>query len=199
MSHKDPRVDAYIEKSADFAKPILEHLRALVHEHCPDVTETIKWRMPAFEYKGMFAGMAAFKAHCTFGLWKHDLIVGQDPKALEAMGSLGSLRSLDDLPSKAKLAKYIKLAKRLNDEGVKPARGKHAPKPHTGTPKELAAALRKDKRAKATYDALSPSHKREYDEWVGEAKREETRQKRLATTLEWLSEGKKRNWKYERK
>ena len=108
MGQRDPRVDAYVEQAAPFAQPILRQLRDVVHAACPDVVETIKWRMPSFEWKGLLCGMAAFKAHAVFGFWKHDLVVGDDPKAKEAMGSFGCLKSLDDLPSKAQLGRYVK-------------------------------------------------------------------------------------------
>src|ERR1700741_3742906 len=129
MGKKDPRVDAYIAKSAEFARPILVHLRTVVHQACPDVEETLKWSMPSFEYKGLLCGMAAFKQHCTFGFWKHTLVVGDDAKAKEAMGSFGSLKQLSDLPSKTELARYVKKAMKLNDDGVKGRKPKHKPKP----------------------------------------------------------------------
>ena len=102
MGTKDPRIDAYIEKSAEFARPILKKLRALVHKGCPapGVTETIKWGMPAFEYKGPFCGMAAFKNHCTFGFWK-DKLLRTDDAAARALDALGRIESVDDLLRRA--------------------------------------------------------------------------------------------------
>src|SRR5262245_30977705 len=129
MGSRDPRVDAYIEKSAPFARPILAHLRAVVHEACPKVEETLKWRMPSFEYEGILCGMAAFKAHCVFGFWKHALVVGTEGERWkEAMGSFGRLTSLDELPKKAELKRMVKRAMKLNEDGVKVERRKTAPR-----------------------------------------------------------------------
>lgn len=196
MVTKDPRIDAYIEKSAPFAQPILKHLRAVVHEACPEVVETLKWSMPSFEHHGILCGFAAFKKHATFGFWKHSLVVEGDLKALEAMGSFGKLTSLEDLPSKTALKGYVKKAMKLNEEGVQVTRPKRAPKPKIAPPPELLAALAKNKRARATFEAFSPSHQREYVEWIAEAKGEDTKQRRLAQAIEWMAEGKSRNWKY---
>ena len=197
MGTRNPQVDAYIAKSQPFARPILEHLREVVHGACPDVVEEMKWSMPHFMYKGMLAGMAAFKAHCTFGFWKGKLILGKDEMNREAMGHFGNIRSLDDLPSKRTLAAYVKNAAKLNEEGVKVPRAPKARVPGAVTvPADLAAALRRNRKARASFEAFSPSHRREYIEWITEAKREETREKRLATTIEWLEEGKPRHWKY---
>jgi hypothetical protein len=198
MGQKDKRVDAYIAKSAEFAQPLLEHLRAVVHQGCPEVVETIKWGMPSFEHKGPMCGMAAFKAHATFGFWKHDLVVGGDPKALEAMGSFGRLQSLADLPSKRVLVGLVRKACKLNDDGIKSARPKHSPKPEPKMHPALKAALATNKRAAATFKAFSPSHKREYLEWIAEAKQEATRERRIAQAIEWMAEGKSRHWKYQK-
>ena len=198
MPRKDPRIDAYIAKSAKFAQPILKHLRALVHESCPDVVETIKWSMPHFDYEGVLCGMAAFKQHVTFGFWKGKLLL--DTKGLpvdEAMGQFGRITSVSDLPSVRAIAGYVKKAMKLNEDGVVVKREVKARKP-IAMPAVLRSALVKAPKARATYDGLSPSHRREYLEWVTEAKTEATRDKRIATTIEWLSEGKHRNWKYER-
>jgi uncharacterized protein YdeI (YjbR/CyaY-like superfamily) len=195
MSKRDPRVDAYIAKSAEFARPILTYLRELVHSVCPEAEETLKWSHPSFLYKGMFCGMASFKEHCAFGFWKSSLVV-KDVKAEKAMGSLGKITSLDSLPSKKVLTGYIKTAMALNDAGVKsPARVKKPPRPVI-VPDDLTAKLKVNKKARETFEAFSPSHRREYVEWITEAKTEATRAKRLETTLEWLAEGKPRNWKY---
>ena len=198
MATNDPRIDAYIAKSADFAKPILKHLRKVVHAGCPGVTETLKWSMPHFDYKGVMCGMAAFKQHCAFGFWKADLILDPGVTAEKAgMGSFGCIRSLADLPSEKKLIGYVKKAAALNEAGVK-APGRTAPKKRKplATPDDLAAALKKSAKARKTFDNFSPSHRREYIEWITEAKREETRKERLAKTMKWLAEGKARNWKY---
>ncbi len=199
MGARDPRIDAYIAKSAGFARPILTHLREVVHAACPEVTETLKWGHPAFEHRGILAGMAAFKKHCAFGFWKHDLVIEGNTRADEAMGSFGRLTKLSDLPSNASLVRLVKKAKKLNDDGVKVVRTKTRPKKLIPMHPELKAALAKKKKARATFEALSPSHKREYVEWIAEAKADETRSRRIATAIEWLSEGKTRNWKYERR
>jgi len=201
MAARDPRIDAYIAKSAAFAQPILGHLREVVHAACPDVEETLKWSMPSFLYAGgILCGMAAFKQHATFGFWKGRLIVPGDGASNEsAMGQFGRITKLSDLPSKKVLAGYITQAMKLNEEGVKdPARAKpDKPKPAPPAPTDLAAALKKNRAAKTTWDAFSPSCKREYVDWITEAKREETRQRRVAQAVEWMGEGKQRNWKYQ--
>lgn len=205
MGTKDPRIGAYIEKSADFAKPILTRLRKLVHKGCPDVVETIKWGMPAFDYKGPLCGMAAFKQHCAFGFWKAALLFDDKNAADNAKVTWGApgrepipakITSADDLPSDAAILAMIKKAVKLNDEGVKLPRTSKTRKP-LPMPKDFEAALKKSKRAAANFEAFSPSCKREYIEWITEAKREETRQKRIATAVEWIAEGKQRNWKYQ--
>ncbi len=195
VSTRDPRVDTYIANSAEFAQPILVHLRQIVHKTCPQVEETLKWSMPAFMYHGMLCGMAAFKQHCTFGFWKHKLVVGEERDA-QAMGQFGRIARLADLPSAKILASYIKKAMQLNEDGVKAPRAMPKQKPAPRVPDDLAAALKKNRKAAATFAAFSPSNQREYVEWISEAKRDETRAKRLATTIEWLAEGKIRNWKY---
>lgn len=195
---RDPRIDAYIEHAAPFARPILAHARALVHKACPDVEETIKWGMPTFVHAGgILCGMAAFKQHASFGYWKHALVVGEgEPQT--GMGSYGKMTSLQDLPTDKTLLAHVRKAMKLNEAGVKsPSARKAAPKPPPEMPGDLIAALKKNKLAQATFDAFPPSCKREYIEWIVEAKREETRVKRLAQTVEWLAEGKRRHWKYE--
>ena len=195
---RDPRIDAYIERAAPFARPILAHARALVHQACPQVEETIKWGMPTFVHAGgILCGMAAFKQHASFGFWKHALVVGEgEPR--DGMGSYGKMLSLDDFKAKKIVLAHIRKAMKLNEDGVKmPAARKAASKLPPEMPEDLVAALNKDNAAKATFDAFPPSCRREYIEWIVEAKREETRAKRLAQTVEWLAEGKRRNWKYE--
>lgn len=202
MPTTDKRIDAYIARSADFAKPILSHLRAVVHEACPDVEETMKWSFPHFMYGGgILCSMASFKEHCAFGFWKGSLIIDQEGEAAErAMGQFGRIGSVKDLPSKRVLASYVKKAMALNDAGVKRPRSASdaAPKPPAELPDDLAAALAKQKKARAAFDAFPPSHRREYIEWIVEAKRDETRARRIAQAVEWIAEGKSRNWKYER-
>jgi uncharacterized protein YdeI (YjbR/CyaY-like superfamily) len=198
MGKRDARVDAYIAKSGDFAKPILLHLREVVHAACPDVEEAMKWSFPHFMYKGMLCSMASFKEHCAFGFWKGSLIVGADGAATEkAMGQFGRITKLGDLPSKKVLAAYIKEAMKLNDDGVKaPTRVKPKVPRELVIPDDVAKALAANKAARATFEKFPPSHKREYVDWITEAKTETTRARRLETAIEWMAEGKPRNWKY---
>ena len=200
MGKKDPRVDAYIGKSADFARPILSEIRSVVHDACPDVEETMKWSTPTFMYKGMLCGMAAFKKHCAFGFWHGEMrTMLQSEKSDEGAGHFGRLTSVDDLPSKATLMRLVKQAKKLNETMGKAPRkpASRKKRPPMKMPPDLLAALAKNKKAHQTFTAFSPSHQREYVEWITEAKREETRQKRLQTAIEWLAEGKSRHWKYQ--
>lgn len=201
MGKKDPRIDAYIAKAAPFARPILNHIRALVHKGCPEVEETIKWSFPNFSYKGMFCGMAAFKEHCSFGFWKGDLILKPGERRPNSegngMGQFGRISSLADLPKDEILLGYIKEAKRLNDEGIKkPTAPKSKVKKELVVPPYFLAALQKKKPAFTAFENFSYSHKKEYVQWVTEAKTEETRDRRLETAVAWLAEGKPRNWKY---
>lgn len=196
MVTTDPRVDAYLQRSAPFAQPILAELRARVHQACPAVEETIKWGMPAFAYHGPLADMAAFQKHCTFGFWKHDLVLGANPAAHEAMGSFGRLTCLRDLPNKRQFARFVKAAMRLNEQGVKAPRQKTRRAPVTLHP-EFALALRDQPAARRTLDQFAPSHRREYLAWIADAKQPATRARRIAQALTWLAEGKHRNWKYE--
>jgi uncharacterized protein YdeI (YjbR/CyaY-like superfamily) len=200
MGTRDPRIDAYIAKSADFAKPILTHVREIVHSACPDCEETLKWSSPAFMYHGMLCNIAAFKEHAVFGFWKGSLIDGVSPNRNnggEAMGNFGRVTSVKDLPSKKVLTGLIKQAMRLNEEGIKVAKPKRSSKPEARVPPELAAALAKNRKARTSFEAFPPSHRREYIEWIGEAKREETKARRVAQAVEWIAEGKGRNWKYQ--
>ena len=193
----DPRIDAYIARQADFARPILEHLRATVHAVCPDCEETLKWNMPHFMYRGeMLAGMAAFKQHATFGFWRGSLVVGKEDMQLSGMGQFGRLTSIDDLPGRAELEGLVRKAMELTEAGVKPPRNKHEKAPLT-VPQDMRAALDANAAAGATFDSFPPSAQRDYVEWVTEAKRDETRVKRLAQSIEWLAQGKRRHWKYE--
>lgn len=201
MGTRDPRIDAYIAKQKVFAKPILTHIREVVHAACPDVEETMKWSSPHFDYRGgMMCGMAGFKEHAIFGFWKGALIHGVRPNRNnggEAMGNFGRLTSVKDLPSKRELTALIREAMRLNDEGVVVPKPKKTVKPEAVVPAELKAALSRNKKAAAQFEAFSPSHRREYVEWIDDAKRDETRVKRVAKAIEWIAEGKGRNWKYQ--
>ncbi len=197
MAKKDPRVDAYIANAAPFAVPILKKIRKAVHAGCPEVEETIKWSFPHFDYHGLMCGMAAFKQHCALGFWKAKLIFpGYDPADREEMGSFGKIRTIADLPDEATLIAHARKAAELNARGVKlPAkpREKRAP---IDVPDYFLAALKTNAKARKTFEAFSPSHQREYIEWLTEAKREKTRQQRLATALDLMAQGKSRNWKY---
>lgn len=198
MPQKDPRVDAYIKKAKPFAQPILKHLREVILSTSPDIVETTKWSSPSYEYKGLLCGFAGFKEHAIFGFWKHELVVG---KARDGIGgSFGHLKTVGDLPSDAKLKAMIKKAMKLNDDGVAAPhmvnRKKHKPLP---VPPDFKKALAADAKAKAQFDAFPPGQQREYIAWITEAKAPETRERRLLTAVEWIGEGKRRNWKYESK
>ena len=198
---RDPRIDAYIAKSAGFAKPILVQLRRAVHAAVPGVEETIKWGLPHFQYKGNMCAMAAFKSHVKFGFWKGSLVIPADMRVENASGmnAFGELTSVKDLPPARTLAAYLKRAAKLNDDGVKaPQFADRKKRPALKAPAYLTVAVKKDARALATWRALPPSGRREYIEWVTGAKTPPTRQKRLATTVAWLAEGKPYNWKYRR-
>lgn len=197
MPRTDPRVDAFIETKAAFAQPILRHIRAAVHRACPDVEETLRWSMPSFTYKGqILCQMAAFKAHATFGFWRSKEVTGT-PDAESAMGQFGRLTSIADLPDDATLDALIRKAAGLIDSGTKAPRPLKHPKPALGLPEDLAAALAAHPLAQATYDGFPPGQKREYVDWVTEAKRPDTRARRITQAVEWMAEGKRRNWKYE--
>jgi uncharacterized protein YdeI (YjbR/CyaY-like superfamily) len=195
---RDPRVDAYIASKPDFAQPILAHLRERIHAACPEVEETLKWSMPAFTYKGrILANMAAFKAHASFGFWRSSEVVGETGAEHDAMGQFGRISSISDLPDDPTLDGLIRKAAAVLDAGPAPRKPKHPPKPAPDTPDDLRAALNAEPKAAATFDGFPPSCRREYVEWVVEAKRPETRAKRITQAVEWMAEGKKRNWKYE--
>jgi uncharacterized protein YdeI (YjbR/CyaY-like superfamily) len=191
---RDPRIDAYIAKAQPFARPILEHVRERVHAAIPNVEEAIKWSHPTYLLDGKIVlGTAAFKEHATVHFWRGQEL-GLDAKP-GAMGQLGRLASINDLP--ADLDAMIARAAELADSAPAPRKPKHEPKPAPELHPQFAAALEQAPQAKAALDAFAPSHRREYLEWISEAKHDATRQKRIATALEWLAEGKKRNWKYE--
>jgi uncharacterized protein YdeI (YjbR/CyaY-like superfamily) len=203
MPGVDPRIDAYIERAAAFAKPILIKLRKLIFQACPDAEEMIKWSFPNYEVHGsMLCSMAAFKEHCAFGFWKASLL--KDPDGIlhlaerNSMGHLDRLSSVKDLPSDKILIAYLKEAALLNKNNIKIARKKSAPGKELAIPKALAAALKKNKKAMVTFEAFPPSQRREYIEWISEAKTDVTLDKRLTTTIEWLEQGKTRNWKYKK-
>jgi Uncharacterized protein conserved in bacteria len=199
----DPRVDAYIERAAPFAQPVLAHLRKLMHQACPRATESIKWSMPFFVQQGVvLASMAAFKQHCAFGFWGPEMkkaLAKDGLKSSEAMGSLGRITGLGTLPPDRVLLSYMRQAGALVDSGQRtksierPKKTKLRP---VHVPPELAAALRQNKMATKVFDQFSRSCRREYAQWIAEAKRPETKQKRIQQAVEWIAQGKQRNWKY---
>lgn len=198
----DPRVDQYIANAPEFAKPILQQVRELVHQVCPDITEDMKWSRPNFVHGGkILCGMVAFKAHCSFYLFQRDISkeLGKDEGYEGFADALARITQAAELPPRKNLSRYVRDAVRLLDKAIaNPAPRKRAaqPKSEAGVPDDLAAALGKNKRAAQAFETFSKSHRREYVEWITEAKRDETRKKRIATALEWLAEGKPRNWKY---
>lgn len=196
MGKKDPRVDAYIAKSADFARPILTHFRDLVHKACPDVEEKVKWGTPHFDYEGPYCGMAGFKEHCNIIFWKAALVIGEEGNA--AGGPLREITKLSDLPPDKTLMAWLKQAAKLNEEGVKTPKTAKPKKPVV-VPPELKNALSKNKKAASAFESFPPSHKREYAEWISDAKGAETKQRRIDAAMEWIAEGKSRNWKYEKR
>lgn len=196
MPKTDKRVDAYVANAADFARPILERLRAIVHEGCPDCEEAIKWGHPSFTYNGILCGMIAFKERCALHFWKSNLLWPKGENDPEWQALLYQMKTVSDIPPKKTLLPLIKKAMTLNETGAK------VPKPPPKSKKELPmpdvfmAAIKKNKKALAAYDKFSPSHKREYIEWITDAKADATRDRRIAQAVEWMAEGKARNWKY---
>lgn len=201
----DPRIDAYIATTPEFARPILQRLRKMLHKACPDIVETMKWSTPSFEYKGIFAGIAAFKKHCLMGFWKDTLLrdkkhVGDSAaENARVLDALGRMESTGDLPSDAVVLKLIKQAAKLNDDGVKAPMAPRKRKPPLRIPPVFASAMKGNKIVQANFEQMSPSHKREYIAWIVEAKTDETRDRRIATAIEWIADGKSRHWKYQRK
>ncbi len=204
MVKTDKRIDDYIAKAQPFAQPILKHLREVVHKECPDVQETIKWGMPFFDYKGSLCCIAGFKEHCVFGFWKSSLLKDPDNllkeranKGGEAMGNMGRITSLKDIPSDKIIMAFIKQAMKLNEDGSKPIKkDKTKEQKVLEIPEYFQKELKKNKAAQKTFDAFSPSHKKEYIEWITDAKTEPTRNKRMQQAVEWMQEGKQRMWKY---
>ena len=193
MSSNDPRIDAYIAKAPAFAQPILTYLRDAIHRACPGVQEDIKWSRPAFVNEGrILAVISAFKAHAALSLWKMGEPTGKEE---EGMGQFGRLTSLADLPADAELIGLIRSV--ANAREVAPPKPKKPPRPELPVPEELTAAFAANPQAKAVWDGFAPSHRREYSEWIGEAKRPETRAARVTQSVEWIAEGKQRNWKYQ--
>ena len=194
MPTRDSRVDAYIKNAQPFARPILEHLRKIVHAGCPDCKETIKWRMPFFEHDGPICFMSAFKQHAAFGFWRGKLIFGKETEG--AMGHFGRLMSISDLPNESKLIAHVRKAAKLNERGIKRSRRRGGVNRQLAVPPDLKSAMAKNAKARKTFEDFSYSHKKEYVEWITGAKRDETRKKRLKTTIQWLAQGKPQNWCY---
>ena len=192
MPKKNPRIDAYVARSANFAKPILNRIRKLVHAACPDVAETLKWNSPFYEYQGILLATPAFKRHSALIFWKGRLFLGKDQKA-----RLRRLTTLSELPGDKILTGYIRKAVALNEARIKAARPKPKAKKAVVVPDYFLAALKQNKRVLAVFGNFSPSHKQEYVEWIAEAKREETRARRIQAALKLMTQGKSRNWKYE--
>jgi len=206
MKNRSAEVDQYIAAAPDFARPILKKLRRLFHQACPQIQETIKWGAPTFEHHGIVAAMSAFKQHVRFGFWKGNLL-GEQADTFQVWGKteMSGIRliSMSDIPPDEPMLALIRQAVELNEQGAKaaperrkPAKKKTAARKQLVIPDYLTAALKKHARARKTFEAFSYSHQKEYVEWLTEAKQEATRQRRLATAIERLSEGKPRNWKY---
>jgi len=194
---RDPRIDAYVAKAQPFAQPILEHVRTRVHAVLPDVEETVKWSMPAYTLGGKIVLItAAFKAHLALNFWRGQELRGNGANA-DAMGQFGKIKSLADLPPDKELDRLIREAAELAKSAPAPRKTKHAPKPASELHPEFAAALANAPEAKAVLDSFPPSAQRDYVEWIADAKQDATRQKRIATAIEWLGEGKRRHWKYQ--
>ncbi|MDR0803443.1 YdeI/OmpD-associated family protein [Fluviicola sp.] len=204
MKQSDDRISAYIAKSADFAQPILTRLRETVHTFCPEVEEGWKWSFPHFMYQGkILCSMASFKNHCAFGFWLQSEM--NDPYGIfkraeeGGMGSLGKITSLSDLPGNEQLGNTIMEAMALIEQGVKPrTRSPKTEAPALEVPVELQNLLDQHPDAKHAFEVFSPSHKKEYITWITDAKRAETKQRRLEQTLENLKERKSKEWKYGR-
>jgi len=194
---RDPRIDAYIARAQPFAQPILTAVRERVHAVVPDVEETVKWSMPAYTAGGKILLItAAFKAHAALNFWRGQELRGQQADA-DAMGQFGKLASVGDLPPEKQLDRLIREAAELAKSAPAPRKAKHSPKPAPVMRPDFAAALTQAPRARSALDSFPPSAQRDYFEWIAEAKQDATRQKRIATAIEWLSEGKKRHWKYQ--
>ena len=198
MKRRSSEVDRYIRSSAVFARPVLRRLRTFFHRADPRISETIKWGVPHFEYQGILGSMAAFRKHVSVGFWKGGMI-GDEAGVFESAGNrkmtMLRMRDVADVPSADLMLVYIRRAVALNERGMRiPARKRTAVR--VAIPSFFSNALRANRKASDVFSRLSRSHQREYVDWLTEAKREETRQRRMATAIKWLSEGKPRNWKY---
>lgn len=187
MPTTDKRVDAYIAKAPEYAKPILTRIRSWVHEGAPQCEETLKWNSPTFMQKGILCGMSAFKQHCMVGFWKASLVGAK---------LRDKITTLDDLPPRTEFIRSVRRAVELNESGVQTPRAPAKPKKPLAMPPDFRTALSKRAKTRAVWDGFSPSHQREYLEWILEAKQQETRARRIVQAVEWIAEGKSRNWKY---
>lgn len=194
----DPRIDAYIARQADFAQPILRHLRGLIHAASPDIAETVKWGMPFFTYRDKnLCNMAGFQRHVAFGFW-HDK-VAPDGSRGEAMGQFGRIRRLHDLPDDATIAALLRKAMALIEAGDEPRSGVKTPRAPLPLHPAFSAALDADPAAAATWAGFPPGKVRDYCEWINDAQTDATRDRRIAQAVEWIAAGKGRNWKYEKR
>ncbi|HEX6930335.1 MAG TPA: YdeI/OmpD-associated family protein [Gammaproteobacteria bacterium] len=195
MPKLDKRVDAYIQKSPEFARPVLKKLRATWHKACPDIEETIKWGVPYFTRNGLVGGIAAFKSHVAVAFWKAKQL--KDPAGILKEGATLSacrIHGLDDMPREQDLVACIREAVALNEAGK--GRRERKPVKVPPLPADFADAMRRDRRAVATFENFPPSEQREYVEWITEANQAATRARRITQAVEWLAEGKRRHWKY---
>jgi uncharacterized protein YdeI (YjbR/CyaY-like superfamily) len=200
MPTKDPRVDVYISDAREFARPILQHLRRVIHQGCPDAVETIKWGCPFFDYRGLLCGFAAFKEHCSLFFWRDIDVSGCLPKTnhgAAGMGQFGRIASLKDLPSKSALLACVRSAVAQRESPSSAKMRARKPAKELPVPSDLQQALGKSAKAAATFRAFSPSHRRAYLDWIADAKLPATRAKRITTTIAWLADGKRHDWKYQ--
>ncbi|KAF2080744.1 YdeI/OmpD-associated family protein [Flavobacterium sharifuzzamanii] len=200
MENYNKDVTAYIAKMADFAKPILNHLREVIFSACPEAEENIKWGTPHYSYKGdHLVMMGGFKQHCSFSLYKAELMkdaeIQASVKAGKKFGYMDKIKDLSELPSKEKLTAYIKEAMVFNENGTaKPKPVKEKSTAEVVAPKEFVDALKKDTKATEIFESKSPSFRKNYIIWIADAKTDETRNKRISQSLEWIAEGKDRFW-----
>jgi len=199
MATKDPRVDLYIAEAAEFARPILKHLRQAIHQGCPTAVETIKWGCPFFDYHGLLCGFAAFQAHCSLFFWRDidvDRWLKKNNTAGAGMGQFGKITSMADLPKDSVLLACVRTAVEQREAPASKAKRVRSPAKELPVPPDLKQALAANAKAAATFRNFAPSHRRAYLEWIADAKQPATRERRLQTTIEWLTEGKPQNWKY---
>jgi uncharacterized protein YdeI (YjbR/CyaY-like superfamily) len=198
-----PAIDEYINKSEEFARPILLHLRKIIHLACPDVEETIKWSFPNFEYKGqILCSMASFKKHCSFGFWLGAEM--EDPENIlnkvgnTNMGNFGKIINHNSLPDDNIIIKYIHEAMKLSESGTKKKTSKIKDKKSLEIPVYIIEFIEKYPKAKVVFNNFSNSCKKEYVQWIEEAKQVSTKLKRLEKAVSMMEEGKEFNWQYKK-